>query len=276
MREVPPRIHRAEVVRVVDLVPALRRVVLGGPGLADFESTGVGDECLRLFLPAGEDPAPVRTYTVRDWDPAARELTIDVVLHEGGVAAAWARAVRPGAAVEVSSPTGMYDAPDDLDWQLLVTDLTGLAAATRILRQTSPSVRSRLVVEVPSLAQCHDAELPAGVDVRWIVGGNGVAPSRIDQVVRSADRPEGVGYIWVAGETSVLRAVRRHLRHELGLPATAYKIVAYWREDAEEWNARFAALDPAVLEGLLALWDPDRDPEEMEDEWSARLAELGL
>jgi NADPH-dependent ferric siderophore reductase len=295
------RIHRAEVLRVTDLVPGLRRVVLGGPGLDDFETTGVGDEYLRWFLPDeadraerggeprlpvasgsswewpdGLDPAPLRTYTVRDWDGAARELTIDVVLHEGGIAAEWTRSVQPGAVVGVNSPDGMYDAPADLEWQLLVTDLTGFPAATRILRQTDPTVRSRLVVEVPSLEQRYDAELPADVDVRWIVGGNGVAPSRIEQVVRSAERPDGVGYVWVVGEASVLRAVRKHVRHELGLPATAYKVVAYWRENSEEWNARYAALDPAVREELLALWDSGRDEEEIEDEWSARLVELGL
>jgi NADPH-dependent ferric siderophore reductase len=298
VRDVPMRIHRAEVLRVSDLVPGLRRVVLGGPGLADFETTGVGDEYLRWFLadgsdadgeprlpvpsgqgwewPDGVEPAPVRTYTVRDWDAGAGELTVDVVLHEGGVAAEWARGAQPGDVVGVNSPDGMYDPPADLEWQLLVTDLTGFPAATRILRQTDPTVRSRLVVEVPSVEQRYDVELPPEVDVRWIVGGNGVAPSRIEQVVRSAERPEGVGYVWVVGEASVLRAVRKHVRHELGLPATAYKVVAYWRENSEEWNARYAALDPQVREELLAIWDTDRDEEEIEDEWSARLVELGL
>jgi NADPH-dependent ferric siderophore reductase len=297
VRDVPNRIHRAEVRSVTDLVPGLRRFVLGGDGLADFETSGVGDEYLRVFLPdepAGEPrmpvpvgaggwdwpegvaPSPLRTYTVRAWDAERHELTIDVVLHAGGLAAEWARQARVGAVVAVNSPTGMYDAPADLEWQVLVTDLTGLPAATRILQQTDPRVRSRLVVEAPSAAQRFGDEIPAAVDVQWVTGGNGVAPSRIEQLVRGLEWPDGIGYVWVVGESRVLRAVRKHLRHELGLPATAYKVVAYWTEHAEEWNARWAALDAEIRDELIAMWDTDRPEEEIEDEYHARLAELGL
>ena len=48
---VPMQVHRAEVVRTPDLSPTLRRVVLGGSGLADFRTTGVGDEYVRLIFP---------------------------------------------------------------------------------------------------------------------------------------------------------------------------------------------------------------------------------
>lgn len=296
MREVTNRIHRAELLSVTDLVPGLRRFVFGGPGLADFETTGVGDEYLRIFLPdspaeeprmpvavgrgwdwpEGVAPSPLRTYTVRAWDAERHELTIDVVLHAGGLAAEWARQAQVGAVVAVNSPNGMYDAPADLEWQVLVTDLTGLPAATRILQQTDPRVRSRLVVEAPSAAHRFAEEIPAAVDVQWLTGGNGVAPSRIEQLVRGLEWPEGVGYLWVVGESRVLRAVRKHVRHELGHPASSYKIVAYWTENAEEWNARWAALDPEVRKELEDMWDTERDEEEIEDEYFARLTELGL
>lgn len=297
MRAVPNRIHRAEVLSVTDLVPGLRRFVLGGPGLADFETSGVGDEYLRVFLPdeptgeprmpfpvaaggwdwpEGVAPSPLRTYTVRAWDAERGELTVDVVLHAGGLAAEWARHARVGAVVAVNSPTGMYDAPADLEWQVLVTDLTGLPAATRLLQQTDPRVRSRLVVETPSAEQRFGDEIPAAVEVQWITGGNGVAPSRIEQVVRGLERPDGVGYVWVVGESRVLRGVRKHLRHELGLPASSYKVVAYWTENAEDWNARWAALDAEVRDELIAMWETDRPEEEIEDEYHARLQELGL
>ncbi|MEI5676249.1 MULTISPECIES: siderophore-interacting protein [unclassified Nocardioides] len=296
MSDVPHRIHRAEVLSVTDLVPGLRRFVFGGEGLADFETTGVGDEYLRIFLPdeptgeprmpfavgrgwdwpEGVEPSPLRTYTVRAWDAERHELTVDVVLHDGGLAAEWARTAAVGAVVAVNSPNGMYDAPADLEWQVLVTDLTGLPAATRILQQTDPRVRSRLIVEAPSAAQRFGDEIPSAVDVQWVTGGNGVAPSRIEQLVRGLEQPEGVGYLWVVGESRVLRNVRKHVRHELGRPASSYKIVAYWTENAEEWNARWAALDPTVRKELEDMWDTERDEEEIEDEYFARLTELGL
>lgn len=79
-------------------------------------------------------------------------------------------------------------------------------------------------------------ELPAHprAEVTWVYGGNGAVASRLEEIVRSLPRPDSVGYVWVAGETRVLRGVRRYLRHELKLPATAYKVVGYWTEHAEE------------------------------------------
>lgn len=133
------QVFRAEVISAVDLTPSMRRVVFGGPGLAHFASTGVGDEYLRvLFPPTGEtepilpvvvdnvfdyssiDLGLLRTYTVRHFEPG--EVTIDFVVHDGGVAATWARNAKPGDIVGLNTPTGMYDPPADLEWQILIAD----------------------------------------------------------------------------------------------------------------------------------------------------------
>lgn len=287
------RVFRAVVLRVEELTPSLRRVVLGGPGLADFDSTGVGDEYLRVVFPAeGEtEPrlpvvvdgvldyatvglGPLRTYTVRRHDPEAGEVTLDLVVHEGGVASTWARHARPGDVVGLSSPTGLYDPPADLAWQLLVADCAGLPALARILETTPETVRSRAVVEVPD--DEHRLPLPPGADVTWVSGGNGHGPSRLEEVVRSLPRPAPAGYVWVAGESRALRGVRAHLRRELGLPATAYKAVGYWIEEGEAWTARYRALDDATRRSLESLWRSGRTEEEIEDEYDERLTSLGL
>lgn len=310
-------IHRAEVIGTQRLSPGLVRITLAGPGLSDFVSTGVGDEYLRVFFPHGSDRsevslpyatekawdwpdgavrAPMRTYTVRDHRPAhgtvGPEVDIDFVVHDGGVAAAWALAAAPGDVVGLNSPTGLYEPPDDLTWQLLVADQTGLPAAARLLADAPVGVRTRAVLEVPDPE--HRIEVADGPDteVRWVYGGNGHGPSRLDEVVAAslgatstdaepatgADRPSDLtgGYVWVAGETRCLRAVRKHLRHTLGLPSTRYKVIGYWTEDAEEWRDRFAALDQSTRDELMAMWDSDRDPDEIEDAYVQRLEALGL
>lgn len=293
--ELEMRVFRAVVVRAHDLTPSLRRVVFGGPGLADFESTGVGDEYLRILFPAQGEVEPVlpvvengvldyssinldllRTYTVRRHDPDAGEVTIDFVVHEGGVAATWARTAEPGDVVGLNTPTAMYDAPAGLDWQILVADCAALPALARILEQTGPEVRTRVVVEVPDAG--HHLALPQHprVEVTWLHGGNGHGPSRLQDVVASLPRPEGVGYVWISGETRVLRGVRKHLRRTLGLPASAYKAVGYWTENAEQWLAQYGALDDDTRASLEALWESDRDEDEIEAEYDERLAALGL
>lgn len=70
--------------------------------------------------------------------------------------------------------------------------------------------------------------------------------------------------------------IRKHLRHELGLPATAYKSVGYWIENGERWREQYDALDPEIRAQLEAMWDQPRDEEEIEDEYEDRLTELGL
>ena len=295
-------IYRAEVLSVQRLSPAMVRVTFGGAGLATFASSGVGDEYLRVFLPHGPDrrdvslpfgtpgggwdwpdgtiKAPLRTYTVRAMRIDPVEIDLDFVIHPGGVAATWARDAARGDVVGLNRPTGLYDPPADLDWQLLVSDQAGLPALGRLLATAPPHVRTRAVVEVPDAD--HRIELPTGphIEVTWIDGGNGHAPSRLDEVVRSAPAPDGdagSGYIWVAGESGCLRSVRKHLRRERGLSADRFKVVGYWVVESEEWNSRYAALPQQVREELLAMWtDESRDVEEVEDEYVDRLERLGL
>src|SRR4051794_6099794 len=89
----------ATVLRTARPTPRLVRVVLGGEGLAGFAPEHA-DSYVKLVLPpAGAPYAPpfdveevkatrpqefwpcLRTYTVRAWDAATGELTVDVVVH---------------------------------------------------------------------------------------------------------------------------------------------------------------------------------------------------
>lgn len=289
------RAFHATVVEVTDLSPAMRRVVFGGPGLAEFRSTGVGDEYIRLLFPPDPEQVPelppivngaidysaidvsrLRTYTVRDHDPVTGRLTVDFVVHEGGVGARWARQAVPGQVIAINSPDALYSPPPGLQWLALVADYAGLPAAARIAETTPDHVRVRLVVEIADDSHRIPIAARPNLEVTWLIGGNGHGPSRLEEVVRTLPRPAGVGYIWVAGESRVLRGVRRYLRKELGLPATAYKTVGYWIERAEQWRERYAALDEATKRELEALWSSGRDEQEIEDEYDERLARLGL
>lgn len=77
--------YAAEVLRREPLSEHLVRLVLGGPGLASFASTGVPDEWVGLIVP-GQFQS--RYYTVRSW--TGSELTLDVVVHDHGLVTEWA------------------------------------------------------------------------------------------------------------------------------------------------------------------------------------------
>lgn len=291
-------IHRIVVERVRRLSPGMVRIVFGGDGLDGFVSTGIGDEYFRVFFPAegqhepnlpfptedgywdfaeGVEPAPMRTYTVRGWDAEAAELTIDFVVHDGGIAAAWALNARPGDVVGVNTPKGLYDPPAEIEWQLLIADATGLPAAARLAENAPAGVRTRVVLEVSSPEDELDFSVAEGVELHWVHGGNGHAPTRIEEILRASELPSGPGYVWVAGETKATRGVRKHLRHELKLPASAYKVIGYWTENAEAWRERYDSLDEGTHARLMAMWDDDTRPaEDIEEAYEAELEKLGL
>jgi NADPH-dependent ferric siderophore reductase len=288
----PMRVWTGTVVRNDALTPAMRRVVLDVPGYA---STGVGDEYLRLIFPVAgaTDPilptvtdncldygsidlATMRTYTVRDFDPARDHVTIDFVIHDGGVAAEWAKRAAPGDRLGLNTPDGIYDPPPGMVWQILVADCAGLPAAARLLEAAPASVRTRAVLEVPDPSHRIELKVAPGVEVSWVYGGNGHGPSRIEEIVRSLPRPDGTGYVWVAGETRELRGVRRYLRRELGLPSSAYKTMGYWTDGAERWRNAYAALDAQTKADLDAIWVSGDDEGEIEIRYDETLARLGL
>lgn len=290
--------HEAMVLDRQQLTPGMVRLTFGGDGLSEFSTTGIGDEYLRLFFPDdetgklylphitedgrwtypdGQDKIRCSTYTVRRFRQEAGEVDIDFVVHEGGLASEWAQKAEPGARITINRPRGLYTPPADIVWQLLVADATGLPALSRILEQTPKHVQSRVFIEVAEAD--HEQELPShpGATVTWLhKSGNGVAPSRMGEVIRAVPMPTTPGYIWVAGEQKVVRTIRKFVRQELKLPAERYELVGYWIHEGEEWDAKWEALPADVKTAIDAAWDSGRDPEEVRDEYEATLEKFGL
>ena len=258
----------------------MRRVVLGGAGLSEFTSSGHPDEWLRLFIPAaavgapGPDPLD-RWYSVRRWDPVANELTIDVVVHDRGAATLWAEQAQPGDVISVSAPNGRFDPPPDTAWVLVVADQTALAAASRILESLSPELAAYAILEAPD-AECV-LPLDSGATVTWVLHP---APASLGSPLTSATRsfalPSGPGYVWMAGEASCSRDIRKYVRHELGWKPARYDIVGYWRPEAERYQQRYRSIEGQVGE----IWDRGRaggkDAEVIADEIFAVMETHGL
>src|SRR5258705_1284172 len=98
-RREPRPVHLGTVLRTEQLTPHMIRVVFGGDALSQFDAGAFSDHYVKLLFPVpGPDSTAVRrrTYTVRAWDPVARELTIDFVYHgDDAVAVQWAANERP-------------------------------------------------------------------------------------------------------------------------------------------------------------------------------------
>ena len=222
--------YDAQVLRREQLSEHFVRIVLGGPGLAGFASTGIPDEWVGLIVP-GQFQS--RYYTVRSWHPAAGEhgeLTLDIVVHDVGLVTEWARLDVVGQSVTLTEAKGSFALPPSAGWLLLVGDLTGLPAMARIAEEitASTAIPVRLWVEAPAPVADY---LPPHADVQWSTPpGDGA--SSLAEVVETITWPEGEGYFWMAGESSQMRAIRKHLMRDIKLPSTAYDVMGYWRGGA--------------------------------------------
>jgi NADPH-dependent ferric siderophore reductase len=242
----------------------------------DFTGTGVPDEYLRVMIPPpGAElvlPTIDERYTVTYPDgavePAARVYTIsdlrvvdsrvqidlDIALHERGVGSDWARGCAPGDRVGLVEPHGLYSAPDGVTEQLLVADITGLPALARILRGLQPGQRASAVVVLTDTDDRIALPSPAEVDVEWVLVANeGLISEALSGAVLGAQLPDSDRYVWLAGEARASRAVRKHLRRELGWPQSDFYTCGYWQVDAETWNARYEQVaDQVISEAVQA------------------------
>jgi len=251
----------ARVLRTERLTPHLVRVVLGGPGLAPFVADAHADSYVKLvFVPQGERPlapdgrvdldavraalpdgvAPrLRAYTVRRFDPSARELTIDVVVHgDAGLAGPWAAGLTGGEEVLVSGPGGAWSPAGDVDHHLLVGDASALPAIAVALERMPADARGHALVEVHGPDDELALTAPAGVEVHWVHAAPAAPGRRLVDAALALPWPGGRIGAFVHGEACAVKDVRRYLRLERGVAREDLSASGYWRlgVDDEGWR----------------------------------------
>ncbi|WP_072690895.1 siderophore-interacting protein [Rhodococcus marinonascens] len=265
----------APVVRTRRVTPNMQRITLAGGDLSRFESSGTPDERLLLAFPP--DGTEKRSYTVRRWDADALEMDIDFAVHAGGTAALWAARARPGETLGFSTASGWYDPPSDAGWQLLLADMAALPAVSRILEEMPSSDRVHVIAEVTTPEDRQRLVTDAKLTATWLHGsGNGAGSSLLAEAARSWPLPSGPGYVWFAGEAKVSRVVRRWLRHDLGWPADRYDVLGYWRENKEEWVARYEAVREQIEAAADSALAASKDFDSVRDAVDAALDRAGL
>ncbi|MEP1122635.1 MAG: siderophore-interacting protein [Ilumatobacter sp.] len=247
------------VEQIERLGASMIRVVFGGPGLDSFAATDRTDQYVNaLFVPeaatysAPFEPAEVssldadlrprgRRYTVRRWDETSRLLTIDFVAHgDAGYAGRWARRARRGDTLQMVGPSGGYRPDPESDWYLMTGDESALPAIAASLEVVPAGSHCavRVVVDGPD----SEIELPGPgtLDVKWLHRRTAAEPDTLlaDAVASLSWRP-GTVDVFVHGEASEVRAVRRYLLEHRGVDRERASISPYWRRDHtdEAWRA---------------------------------------
>ncbi len=203
--------YDAQVLLREQLSPHLVRLTLG---VEAFASSGVPDEWVGLVVPG---QFQVRYYTARAHGDG--EVVLDVVIHEVGLVTEWASGECAGDTVVITDPKGSFAPPENAEWLMLVGDLTAMPAMARIAETVD--LPTRVWAEVQDDLPGY---LPDRAEVTWLDGTSDLA-----EVVSGLDWPGAPGYFWMAGESADMRAIRKHLMRDRGLPSAAYDVMGYWR-----------------------------------------------
>jgi NADPH-dependent ferric siderophore reductase len=282
-----------DVASIDRMSPSFTRVTFASDDLADVGWSGP-DQRIKVLLPLPrigysslprgdvdfftawrqlpeQSRNPMRTYTIRRADPAARELVVDFVVHgDAGPASRWVRQAAVGEQVVVIAPdaTSPEDAggyewrPGNATLLLLAGDETAVPAISSIVESLAADVRGAVFLEVPTGDDVLPLSAPADVVVTWLPrdGEGGGYGELLDRAVRAwagewtaasgwpveegadlpdADpdllweapqAPDGSGlYAWLAGESSTIVGLRRHLVRDLGIDRSRIAFMGYWR-----------------------------------------------
>ncbi|NMN99749.1 siderophore-interacting protein [Gordonia sp. TBRC 11910] len=275
------------VLRTEKLGAHMVRVYLGGDGFDDFvpaqlDDAGAWDTDMYIkfiFAPDGvvipDDFSPragrdmfapheqpvLRTYTVRRYDAANREIAVDFVVHgDEGIAGPWAASVQPGASIDFFGPGSGYRPRADAPWHLFASDEAGLPAVAAALEALPDDAIAKVFIEVAGPDDELDLTAPAGTEITWVHRGGGSNEVADDAAgdnapliaaVRDAQWLDGEPQVFIHGEAqAVMHNLRSYIRKERGVGAKNASISGYWRrgrteEGFREWKAELKAAESA-------------------------------
>ncbi|SEO66185.1 siderophore-interacting protein [Actinacidiphila rubida] len=263
MPEPTPRRGRrpkhARVARTERLTPHMIRVVLEVDPEDTLEAGEYTDHYVKLvFAPPGVVyPQPLdleevraslpreqwprtRTYTVRTWDPDAREMAVDFVHHgDEGLAGPWAAAARPGDGIWFMGPGGGYAPDPAAGWHLLAGDESALPAIAAAVERLPAGAPAKVLVEVAGPEEEQKLETSADAEVVWLHRGDRPIGASLVEAVAALEFPEGDVHAFVHGEAGFVKELRRHLRLDRAVPRERMSVSGYWRRGADEdgWQA---------------------------------------
>jgi len=249
----PMRVRTLEVRALKRPGPLYQRLTLGGDELADFETLSPTDhvglvppnEAGELILPTvvddrlrwpdGERP-PMREYTVRRFDPVARELDVRVLLHGAGPVARWAAGAKVGDRVGLTGPRASKVMPDGFANYLFVGDLTAVPAITRWLSVLPEGAMAQVLIAARSEDDVIEIKCDQPIWLLWLTD---LAVPEADHLPRALEQIELYSedtFAWAAGEALAMMEVRRVLTDQHGLPKENVKVTGYWRRDESDFD----------------------------------------
>ncbi|CAI9122039.1 siderophore-interacting protein [Brytella acorum] len=255
----PLRQRMLQVARVEAVSPRMRRVIFTGDDLRDFVTSAPDDHVKLVFPLLGDDrpvrretapegspgsdpsvPHVMRQYTPRAFDPRARELAIEFVLHGHGPATRWAAQACPGQWLGMGGPKGSLLVPDIYQAWLLIGDETALPAIARRLEEMPAGRRVTALIEVADAQEKRPLATKADATIQWLPR-KGIAAGRselLQEALWHTSFPARSTYIWIGAEIETARTLRDILIRERGVSREQVRAAGYWRHGVADGGSR--------------------------------------
>ena len=258
------RLIRPRVKEVERLTPQMIRVVVGGDELEGFGAGEFTDHYVKLQIPPPgasyrapfESRSSVRGSRARSGrarapTPCARGTRsgrADDRLrpsrrHRGRRALGGRRAARRRA--PATGPGGAYTPDPAADWHLMVGDASVIPAISASLARIPAGKPVHVLLDVEGPEEEQALETPGDLRLHWLHANGRAREEAVLAALAELEFPAGAVHAFVHGEASSVRAVRRHLLVDRGVPREALSVSGYWkrarteegwREDKPEWN----------------------------------------
>lgn len=244
-----PEPRELEVLSTRDVTAHMRRITLGGAGMASFPADQAS-AYIKLVFPTEGDARPLmRTYTVRHH--RENEIDVDFVIHDtAGPASQWAVETQPGDRILVGGPGPKKLINEDADWLLLVGDMTAMPAISVNLAVLPRDARGYAVIEVLDQADIQELDKPANLELIWVVNPH---PDPSGEVllerVKQLDWLDGQPAVWAATEFQSMRNLRAYFKQERQVPKSHLYVSSYWKMGNSEDQHKVAKRQDAEQAG---------------------------
>lgn len=231
------------VLNTYKVTANMQRITLQGDALAQFPKDCAGNYIKLLFNLVGgtdlttlhDNEKPVmRTYTIRNFSSIDHTIEIDFVRHitedlQCGFAARWALNAQIGDTISIVGPGTIKDIKTDVDWFLMVADMTALPALSAKIKGLPFNAKGYAVIKVIEKNDIQSLEAPSNIEIIWLTENES-----LNDVVNSLSWLPGTTSIWSACEFDAMRQLRSYYKNEKQVDHENIYISSYWKKGVSE------------------------------------------
>lgn len=194
---------------------------------------------VKLVIPNSNVPGKkpkVRTYTARSFDPQKQTMTIDFAIHQpAGPATSWAINAQEGDEIAMMGLGKLKLDPSKGDWYLFAADMSAIPAALSVMESLGPDAKGYAILEIMDERDKQTLAIPEGFEVQWLIHPTPETKSEQQlAAIKNIHVMAGIANIFVAGELSTIREIKRYITTEESFKDAFRYISSYWKIGLKE------------------------------------------